>query len=128
LLEFVKKIFLMRWLWSIFAGFYLVAYAFWVPNLFNNLLTIIIVIAITLIAGLGLLYDGFSKALELDTGKALLALPIMWLWRALGAILLFGYLLVYIPPEGRIVAHWPLDLAITLVAGIVMLAYLILKY
>ncbi|MDJ1423388.1 MAG: hypothetical protein M5U10_15950 [Candidatus Methanoperedens sp.] len=26
MLEFVKKIFLMRWLWSIFAGFYLVAF------------------------------------------------------------------------------------------------------
>lgn len=117
----------MRWLWSIFAGFYLVAYAFWVPNLFNNLLTIIIVIVITLIVGFGLLYDGFSKVLELDTGKAIKALPVIWLWRVLGAILLFGYLLVYIPPEGRIVAHWALDLLITLVAGIIMLVYVILK-
>ncbi len=87
-----------------------------------------IVTLITLIAGLGLLYDGFSKALELDTGKANTILPVIRLWRILGAILLFGYLLVYIPPEGRVVAHWPLDLVITLVAGIVMLVYVILKY
>ncbi len=127
-MEFIKKIFLMRWLWSIFAGFYLVAYTFWVPNLFNNFLMIITVFVITLIVGLSLVIDGFSKALELDTGKAVLTLPVVWLWRLLGAILLFGYLLVYIPPEGRIVAHWPLDLVITVVAGIVMLAYVILKY
>jgi hypothetical protein len=118
----------MRWLWSIFAGFYLVAYTFWVPNLFNNFLMIITVFVVTLIVGLSLVIDGFSKALELDTGKAVLTLPVVWLWRLIGAIFLFGYLLVYIPPEGRIVAHWPLDLAITLVAGIVMLAYVILKY
>ncbi len=128
MLEFVKKIFLMRWLWSIFAGFYLVAYTFWVPNLFNNFLMIITVFVITLIVGLSLVIDGFSKALELDTGNAVLTLPVIWLWRLLGALLLFGYLLVYIPPEGRIVAHWPLDLVITLVAGIIMLAYVILKY
>ncbi len=125
-LDIFKKVFLMRWLWSIFAGFYLVAYTFWIPGLFNSLLMAMVVFAITLIVGLGLVADGFSKALELDSGNARETLPAIWLWRVSGAILLFGYLLVYIPPEGRIVAHWPLDLLITLGAGIVMFAYVII--
>ena len=40
-----------------------------------------------------------------------------------GGVLLLCYLQVYLPPEGRIVAHWPLDLAITLVAGVRLAAY-----
>lgn len=119
----IKKIFLMRWLWDIFAGFYLVAYAFWVPALFSNLPIVVLVILLTLILGLGLLIDGFSRALELEYRDRLPNLPFRRAREALGAVFLFGYLLVYIPPGGRIVAHWPLDMAITLLAGVVMLAY-----
>ena len=42
---------------------------------------------------------------------------------AFGGVLLLGYLWVYISPKGRIVVHWALDMVITLVAGVVMLAY-----
>ncbi len=128
MLDLIIRIFKIKWLWNIFAGFYLVAYAFWVPNLFGEMFTVIAVIAITLIAGFGLLIDGFSRAYELDGGGAMPNLPYRRVWRFAGAVLLFWYLRVYIPPTGRIVAHWPLDLAITLVAGLVMLAYGILDY
>ena len=37
--------------------------------------------------------------------------------------MLLGYLLVYVPPQGRVVAHWPLDLAITLVSGVIVIVY-----
>ncbi len=128
MMDLIIRIFKIKWLWTIFAGFYLVAYAFWVPGLFSEIFIIIAIIAITLMAGFGLLIDGFSKAYELDGGGVALNLPFKRVWRFAGAILLFWYLLAYIPPTGRIVAHWPLDLAITLVAGLVMLAYGILGY
>jgi hypothetical protein len=37
----ISQVFKMSWLWSIFAGFYLVAYAFWDPSLFSNLLVVV---------------------------------------------------------------------------------------
>lgn len=128
MLDFILRLFQIRWLWNIFAGFYLVAYAFWDPGLFDNLAAVISAIAVTLVIGFGLLTDGFYRAYELDKGGTMPDLPFRRLWRFAGAILLFSYLLVYIPPTGRIVAHWPLDLAITLVAGLVMLAYGVLDY
>ncbi len=130
-LDLIKKAFQMRWLWSIFAGFYLLVYALWVPNLFStNLPVMIIVLAITVVVGLGLLADGFVRASELDKGSAMPELPFKRLWRLGGAVLLAGFLLIYIPPYGQImaVAHWPLDMAITIISGLAMLAYGILDY
>jgi hypothetical protein len=121
----IKKISLMRWLWGIFAGFYLVAYVFWVPAMLDRLLFVVLVASLTLILGLSLLVDGFSRALELEYMEKPPALPFKRAREALGAIFLFGYLLVYLPPGGRIVAHWPLDMAITLLAGIIILVYAI---
>jgi hypothetical protein len=121
----IKKIFLMRWLWGIFAGFYLVAYVFWVPAISDRLLFVVLVASLTLILGSSLLVDGFSRALELEYKEGLPALPFKRAREALGALLLFGYLLVYLPPGGRIVAHWPLDMAITLLAGVIVLVYAI---
>jgi hypothetical protein len=119
----LARIFLLTWLWSIFAGFYLVAYTFWVPTLFSGLLITVPLIAVTLILGFGLLYDGFGTALALGGGSQWRVLPARRLWRLAGGLLLLAYLLVYLPPSGRIVAHWPLDLAITALAGLVMVAY-----
>ena len=127
MIELIKKIFLIQWLWSIFAGFYLVAYTFWIPDLFEELPVVLSIFAITMISGLGLVIDGLWRAKELDEGIDMPSLPFRRLWRFIGALFLFGYLLVYIPPEGRIVAHWPLDLAITLVAGLVLLFYAVLN-
>jgi len=123
LIEFFREIFLMRWLWTIFGGFYLVAYTFWIPGMFTRVFQKISVFAITLIIGGGLLVEGFSRAMELDNGSVMPELPFKQIWLALGGVLLLGYLSVYISPKGRIVAHWVLDLVITLVAGVVMLAY-----
>jgi len=78
---------------------------------------------LTLLLGMGLLYDGFSTALALQGGSPARTLPMMRLRRFAGGGLLLAYLLVYVPTQGRIVAHWPLDLAITLVSGAVMLVY-----
>jgi hypothetical protein len=113
----------MTWLWSIFGGFYLVAYTFWVPGLFANVVVMLGLACLTLLLGLALLYDGFSTALALQGGPPARALPVRRLRRFVGGGLLLVYWLVYVPPQGRIVAHWPLDLAITIVSGIVMLAY-----
>jgi hypothetical protein len=116
-----SQIFSMSWLWSIFAGFYLVAYTLWVPTLFSNLVLATATAGLTLILGLAFLYDGFSGAISLQGGSPPRALQLRRLRRFVGGGLLLAYLLVYIPPQGRIVAHWPLDLAITVLSGAVML-------
>lgn len=115
----------MQWLWSLFAAFYLIAYTFWIPALFDDFLTIIPLSSFTLIVGGGLLLEGLWRVLELEKNneRKMPTLPRVRIWRMLGGILLIGYLLVYIPQEGRIVAHWPLDLAVTVIAGIIMLVY-----
>jgi hypothetical protein len=118
--------FRMTWLWSVFAGFYLVAYSFWLPSLFSSLVVVILAAALTLVLGFGLLYDGFSAAVALQGGRATKTLSLRRLRRLAGGGLLLAYLLVYVPPKGRIVAHWPLDLAITAVSGAIMVIYAIL--
>jgi hypothetical protein len=119
----IGQVFRMTWLWAIFAGFYLVAYVFWVPQLFGSFLIIVAVAAVTLVLGAGFLLDGFLRALELQTSVPMRAIPLRRVRRFLGGALLLAYLLVYLPPQGRIVAHWPLDLAITLVSGAIMVIY-----
>ncbi len=123
MLDSLKQVFLMTWLWSIFAGFYLVAYAFWVPGLFASPLVVVLVIAATLALGGSFLVDGFSAALQLQTGRAPKPVPFVRARRLLGGVALLSYSAVYLPRGGRIVAHWPLDLAITLVAGVMLIAY-----
>jgi len=113
----------MTWLWAIFAGFYLVAYAFWVPSLFVSLPVVVALVLVTLILGAGFLLDGFLKALGLQTSSSMRTVPVRRARRFLGGMLLIGYLLVYLPPQGRVVAHWPLDLAITVVSGVIMVVY-----
>jgi hypothetical protein len=121
-----KQIFLMGWLWAIFGGFYLVAYVFWVPGLFNSLPLIIGLAAVTLIVGAFSLLEGFLKAVALQNGTKVGALPLGRLRHFVGGALLLGYLFVYLPPQGRIVPHWPLDLAITAVSGVLLIVYGIL--
>jgi tellurite resistance protein TehA-like permease len=123
----VKQVFLMTWLWAIFAGFYLVAYIFWVPRLFGSLPVILAVAVVTLLFGAGFLLDGFLRALELQTSSPMRTVPLVRVRRILGGALLLGYLSVYLPPQGRIVAHWPLDLAITAASGIIMIVYGVLN-
>jgi len=125
MIEFIKEFFLLRWLWELFAGFYLLAYTFWIPTLFDDLLIIIPLSAITLIVGGGLLLEGLWRVLEIEknNSRSMPTLPRIRIWWMIGGILLIGYLLVYIPQEGRLVAHWPLDLAITVVAAIITLSY-----
>ena len=65
----------MTWLWCIFAGFYLVAYSFWVPKIFSSLPLVILALFVTLALGSGLLFDGFSRAMQLQTGSSLRSLP-----------------------------------------------------
>jgi hypothetical protein len=119
----VRQVFLMTWLWAIFAGFYLVAYVFWVPSLFGSIPEMLAVSAVTLFFGAGFLLDGFLRALELQTSTRMRKIPMVRARRILGGALLLAYLLVYVPPQGRIVAHWPLDLAITALSGVIMMAY-----
>jgi hypothetical protein len=118
-----SQVFKMSWLWSIFAGFYLVAYTFWLPGLSTNLLVVIAAVVLTLVLGLSLLYDGFSAAVTLQGGPSVRALPLRRLRRLTGGELLIAYVPLYLPSQGRVVAHWPLDLAITVVSGAVMIAY-----
>ena len=119
----------MRWLWTIFSSFYLIAYAFWVPTIFENILTMIPILGSTLVIGGGLLVEGAWRVLELDKNitSKMPKLPKLRIWQAIGGVFLIGYILVYIPEEGRVVAHWPLDLAITILAGIMILVYAIRK-
>lgn len=126
MIEFIKEFFLLRWLWTLFAGFYLIAYTFWIPTLFDDLLIIIPLSAITLIVGGGLLLEGLWRVLEIgkNNSRIMPTLPRIRIWWMMGGIFLIGYLLVYIPQEGRLVAHWPLDLAITVIAAVIMLIYL----
>jgi hypothetical protein len=119
----IREVFFMTWLWSIFAGFYLVAYAFWVPLLFGSVPVILAAEAVTLVLATGFLLDGFLRALELQTSIAMRAIPLRRVRRLLGGAILLSYLSVYLSPQGRIVAHWPLDLAITAVSGAIMIVY-----
>jgi len=119
----LKQLYAMKWLWSIFAGFYLVAYCFWVPSLFASLPLVVLVLAVTLALGGSLLVDGFSIAMNLQTGTALRVVPLVRVRQLLGGLALLAYAPAYLPPGGRIVAHWPLDLAITVVSGAMMIAY-----
>lgn len=80
-------------------------------------------LALTLIVGSALLADGFLRAYELENGTTMPDLPLKKLWRFAGFVLLAGYLFVYIPREGRIVPHWPFDLAITVISASAMLVY-----
>jgi hypothetical protein len=126
MLDSLKQLFLMTWLWSIFAGFYLVAYAFWIPRLIGSLPLVVVALVVTLALGGSILADGFSSAMQLQTGTAgttARAVPFVRARQVLGGLALLAYVSVYLPPGGRIVAHWPLDLAITLVSGVMMLAY-----
>lgn len=123
MLDSLKQLFLMTWLWSIFAGFYLVAYAFWVPRLFGSLPLVVLVLVVTLALGGSILVDGFSGAMQLQTGRRVTAVPFVRFRKLLGGLALLGYVSVYLPPGGRIVAHWPLDLAITVVSGVMLIAY-----
>jgi len=123
MLDSLKQIFLMTWLWRIFAGFYLVAYAFWVPGLFSSLPLVVLVIVVTLAVGGSLLIDGFSRAMQLQTGRVPRMAPFVRVRQLFGGVALLSYPTVYLPPGGRIVAHWPLDLAITVVSGVMMIVY-----
>lgn len=118
-------VFKMSWLWSIFAGFYLLAYTFWLPSLFSGLVVTTLAAAVTLFLGFSFLYDGFSTAVALQGGPATKALSLRRLRRLAGGGLLLAYLPVYFPSQGRIVPHWPLDLAITVVSGAIMVIYAI---
>jgi hypothetical protein len=123
MLDALRQLFLMSWLWSIFAGFYLVAYAFWVPRLFTSLPLVVLLVLVSLALGGSLLADGFSTATRLQTGRSSGAVPFVRARQLLGGIALLSFSTVYLPPGGRVVAHWPLDLAITLVSAVTMIAY-----
>ena len=123
----IRKLFMVTWLWSIFAGFYLVAYSFWVPKLFSNLVVAIPVLIVILILGLSQLFDGFSRAIELQFGGTTQTIPYKRIWHLLGGVVLLGFVIVYIPPNGRVVPHWPLDLGITIASGVVIIAYSIMN-
>ncbi len=129
LFDLIQRIFFMRWLWSLFSSFYLIAYTFWIPTLFDNSLIIILLSSVTLIVGGGLFLEGLWRVLELEknSSKNMPVIPRIRVWWLIGGILLIGYLLVYIPQEGRLVAHWPLDLAITVIAAIIMLSYSVIS-
>lgn len=124
-MSLIKKIFLIHWLWEVFAGFYLVTYTFWIPALFNSIFAQLLIASLNLIIGMSLLIEGFSRALELEYGMVALTLPFKRIREALGAFLLFGYLLIYAIPRGRLVPHWPLDMVITFLTGTIMFAYAI---
>ena len=119
----------MEWLWTIFSSFYLIAYAFWIPVLFENIVVMIPILITTLAIGGGLLVEGAWRVLEFEKNITKMpTLPQLKIWQFVGGIFfLIGFLTVYIPDEGRVVAHWPLDLAITIIAGALILIYSIKK-
>jgi hypothetical protein len=125
LLNLIRKIVLVHWLWEVFAGFYLATYTFWIPTIFENILAQAFLAALNLIIGLSLLTEGFSRALELEYGMAAVIMPLKRIREASGAILLLGYLLIYSMPRGRLVPHWPLDMVITFLTGVIIFSYAI---
>ena len=118
----------MQWLWTIFSSFYLIAYALWIPILFENIFVMTPILITTLGIGGGLLVEGAWRILEFEKNITKMpTLPQLGIWQFVGGVFLSGFLTVYIPDEGRDVAHWPLDLAITAIAGILILIYPIKK-
>ena len=120
ILVFLREIYRLRGLWCIFSGFYLVAYAFWwwaLPLLI-------------LVAGLDLLFEGFSRTVFLfNSVKTHQFWYFNWFIKhsrvryGLYGTVLLAHLALYIPDVGRIVAHWPLDLVITVLAGGILVSY-----
>ena len=98
-------------------------YTFWVPALFSRLSIVVSIFYLDLIVSLSLLIEGFLRGLELEYGIIAPVLPFKRSRKALGAVLLVGYLLVYALPKGRLVPHWPLDMAITFLTGAILFAY-----
>jgi hypothetical protein len=119
----MRHVLAMTWLWDIFAGFYIVAYAFWLPRLFQGPLLVILLVLVTLALGFSLLFDGFAAARRLQTGMPVGSLPFVRPRHLVGGVVLLVYIAVYLSPAGRIVAHWPLDLAITLLSGLTLVYY-----
>ena len=120
ILAFLREIYKLRDLWCIFSGFYLVAYTFW-----GWVLPVL-----TLVAGLDLLFEGFSRSAFLfHNVKTNPLWYFNWVIKhsrvrfGLYGTLLLTHLALYIPDTGRIVAHWPLDLVITALAGGILVSY-----
>lgn len=104
--------------WDLIGAFYLLAYAFWAP--FDNLHVINVMVrgvtatfALTLgiRANLPSIYDESERKFPFQ---------INLLSRIGGGIALLLWSLIYIPESNRVVAHWPLDLIVTLLAGVIL--------
>ena len=130
ILEFLREVYRLRDLWCIFAGFYLIAYSFWWPSLLGGAPLALFVAIVVFVAGLDLLFEGFSRAVFLFSHvKPHQLWYFNWVHKysrvrfGLYGTLLLTHLVLYIPDIGRIVAHWPLDLVITALAGGILVSY-----
>ena len=119
----MREILSISWLWSILAGLCLIQYVFWVPGLFVSLSLVIGVAAVILVVGAGLVQDGILRLVQQQVGASVRALPLRRPRRGLGGILLLGFLVGYIQPQGRLSGYWPLDAVVTLISGAMMIAY-----
>lgn len=104
-------------------AFYLLAYLFWIPVVISDIAVMLFVAFITLVPCIML---GVFGLVELYLKRDPVGRVTYWIRKASqlwGGIVLLYWLNVYIPETGRIVAHWPLDLLITVLGGIIMLYY-----
>ena len=95
--------------------------------MFSNLPLVIVVAAVTLVVGAGLLQDGFLEAAELQRGTGVRPLPLKRVRQFVGGALLLGYLLAYVQPQGTLLQPWPVAPAITAILGVIMIAYAVVN-
>lgn len=64
-----------------------------------------------------------SKNIELVRNYLLKVVYLRWFWEIVGGFYLLAYLFWYILPMNRVVPHWPLDFAVTAIAGVLLLCH-----
>ena len=102
--------------WDLIGAFYLLAYAFWTPfdvfviDFMVRWPTVTFAVLLGIRANLPSIYDEAERKFPFQIN-----LP-----RIGGGIALLLWSLIYIRESNRIVAHWPLDLIVTLLAGVIL--------
>lgn len=122
-----------RFLTAIIGGFFLVAYAWWPWRMGMDPIMAAFYSLFTLILGASQLYEGYDKLqymiVDPETEKPerekKSTLPYEGSFRFFSGFMLLVWALAYVNPANRVAFHWPLDLAVTLIAGALMIYYVI---
>lgn len=134
-LDLIREILEIRFLAALIGGFFLVAYAFWPFRLVGFIMAPVSA-GVTLFLGGLLLFEAYMRLVDLISDvqvKKPLIIPgrekpvIMFegTGRLLAGSALLAWSLAYVNPASRVAFHWPLDLAVTVFSGALLIYYVI---